>query len=174
MQPGQSDDGAETATTREVERDNLVLSGAVEMTVSAKRNPRGLRNSNWQRLRRRRTRAQAARSPGSYSRTVVTASSARKGARSATTTLPFGATVRSRGLSSGSSTSRTAPVRSPEKVTIVSSPLPSGPVPEERNSLPSALNPNPRGKKGTIPGGRTCSPELFKIGRQRQDSPSVA
>ncbi|MGC2785809.1 MAG: DoxX family protein, partial [Roseiarcus sp.] len=33
MQPGQSDDGAETATTREVERDNLVLSGAVEMTV---------------------------------------------------------------------------------------------------------------------------------------------
>jgi hypothetical protein len=36
MQPGQSDDGAETATTREVERDNLVLSGAVEMTVGAK------------------------------------------------------------------------------------------------------------------------------------------
>src|SRR3984957_19935707 len=36
IQPGQSDDGAETATTREVERDNLVLSGAVEMTVGAK------------------------------------------------------------------------------------------------------------------------------------------
>src|ERR1700722_5168116 len=39
MQPGQSDDGAETATTREVERDNLVLSGAVEMTVGAKAQP---------------------------------------------------------------------------------------------------------------------------------------
>jgi hypothetical protein len=39
MQPGQSDDGAETATTREVERDNLVLSGDVEMTVGAKAQP---------------------------------------------------------------------------------------------------------------------------------------
>jgi len=39
MQPGQSDDWAETATTREVERDNLVLSGAVEMTVGAKAQP---------------------------------------------------------------------------------------------------------------------------------------
>ena len=39
MQAGQSDDGAETATTREVERDNLVLSGAVEMTVGAKAQP---------------------------------------------------------------------------------------------------------------------------------------
>jgi hypothetical protein len=39
VQPGQSDDGAETATTREVERHNLVLSGAVEMTVGAKAQP---------------------------------------------------------------------------------------------------------------------------------------
>ena len=39
MQPGQSDDGAETVTTREVERDNLVLSGAVEMAVGAKAQP---------------------------------------------------------------------------------------------------------------------------------------
>ena len=39
IQPGQSNDGAETATTREVERDNLVLSGAVEMTVGAKAQP---------------------------------------------------------------------------------------------------------------------------------------
>ena len=39
MQPGQSDDGAKTAPTREVERDNLVLSGAVEMTVSTKAQP---------------------------------------------------------------------------------------------------------------------------------------
>ena len=39
MQPDQSDDGAETATTGEVERDNLVLSGAVEMTVGAKAQP---------------------------------------------------------------------------------------------------------------------------------------
>jgi Bacterial regulatory helix-turn-helix protein, lysR family len=39
IQPGQSNDGAETATTREVERDNLVLSGAAEMTVGAKAQP---------------------------------------------------------------------------------------------------------------------------------------
>jgi hypothetical protein len=39
IEPGQSDDGAETATTREVERDNLVLSGAVQMTVRAKPQP---------------------------------------------------------------------------------------------------------------------------------------
>ena len=39
MQPGQSDESAETATTLEVERDNLVLSGAVEMTVGAKTQP---------------------------------------------------------------------------------------------------------------------------------------
>ena len=39
MQPGQSDDGAKTATTREVERDNLVVSGAVEMTAGAKAQP---------------------------------------------------------------------------------------------------------------------------------------
>jgi hypothetical protein len=39
VQPGQSDDGAKTATTREIECDNLVLSGAVEMTVSAKAQP---------------------------------------------------------------------------------------------------------------------------------------
>jgi hypothetical protein len=38
-QPGQSNDGAKTATTRDVERHNLVLRGAVEIIVGAKAQP---------------------------------------------------------------------------------------------------------------------------------------
>ena len=166
MQPRPSNDGAETATAREVERDDLVLSDAVEMTVSAKAQPA-----------RPAKLCKATRTSlplsGSYSRTVVSAPGAPNGCSLDTTTLPFGATMRSSGLSSGSSTSRTACVRSPEKATMVSSPLPSGPMPEERNSLPSALNPKPRGK-GHDRGRQDLFARALQTWRQRQDRPSVA
>jgi hypothetical protein len=60
--------------------------------------------------------------------------------------LPFGATTRSSGLSSGSITNRDDMVRPPgANATIVSSPSPFGPTPDARKNLPSCANANPRG-----------------------------
>jgi hypothetical protein len=86
-----------------------------------------------------------------------------------TTRLPPGAIARSRGLSSGSLTSRgMRSLRLWSNTTIVLSPSPEGPRPEDRYSSPSAPKPKPRGN-GTLPSGQEGLAFSVEARRQGQD-----
>ena len=103
--------------------------------LGAKRNPRGFRNSAFPPGEKTRTRCP---SMASYSRTLVTASTAPNGCSLEATILPLGAMARSSGLNSGSVTNREGYIGVPGlNARMTLSPRRSGPIPEARNSRPS-------------------------------------
>jgi hypothetical protein len=171
VEPGQRDHRPEKPACRKIEGHDMALPTQYRESSGPNLNPRGRLNSSDGSGRNTRTSSPVA---ASYSRTPVTASGAPKGNSLATTMCPFGATVRSSGLSSGSVTKRRGrTARSRSNTTIVLSPSPEEPTPDARYTRPSDAKANPRGN-GTMPSGRSVSrspPTVAHMGQYRPCAP---
>src|ERR1700719_1700412 len=139
--------------------------------LGAKRKPRGLRNSAFPPGEKTRTRCP---SMASYSRTLVTASTAPNGCSLEATILPLGAMARSSGLNSGSVTNREGCIDVPgPNVRTMLSPWRSGPIPEARKQ-PAIMTESKSSRKRYNAGQQEVLYGSIKASRQSNDCTCAA